>query len=353
MFMTLKKIAKTGLATSVLIASGLAVSSNKINAQNIGDSTIVTKTIGLEFLIYDETTNLPIEGAGADVAGKYAGYSFYESFLGEGFYNFEGTIVTDENGKFKGTADVPVYDQVTDVKQDDERIIPSKFGLAAYPNPYNPSTNITFDVLERGNVSVGIYNVLGQEIVKWSGELTKGNYTMKANGGSSKVEFAVVETKNGKRTFKMINLGGNSTPFIEVPNSSGNDLSDYVNNPESNNSKVQKLNGTNTSDLVMDTLAIEWGAPGYYGDSFTGVPVNLSNGKIDTVISVYEEGVGMKFNEIIPGENGVDTVKNYFNKGSPNNFANNSGFRGRVELYRSQKGAAPDSIKFILPSLKY
>ncbi len=152
--MTFKNIAKTGLATSVLVASGLVVSSNNINAQNIGDSTKVTKTIGLEFLIYDENTSLGIEGATAGVYGKYAGYNTYYSFGGNGIYNFEGLPTMDENGEFKGTADVQVYDQVTDVKQDNERTIPNKFGLAAYPNPYNPSTNITFDVLERGNVQI-------------------------------------------------------------------------------------------------------------------------------------------------------------------------------------------------------
>ena len=339
--MTLKNIAKTSLATSVLIASGLAVSSNNINAQNIGDSTKVTKTIGLEFLIYDETTNLPIEGATAGVSGKYSGDNTYYSFGGKGIYNFEGLPTMDENGEFKGTADVPVYDQVTDVKQDNERTIPNKFGLAAYPNPYNPSTNITFDVLERGNVSVGIYNVLGQEIVKWSGELTKGNYTMKANGGSSKVEFAVVQTKNGKRTFKMINLGGNSTPFIEVPNSSGNDLSSYVNKKSNNNLKnIEKI--ADGPLWVMDTLAIDWGAPGYLGDVFYGIPINgVTNGRVD---SLYDDRGGTYVNKYIyiPGKNGVDTVKKFLDA-KPNIFV------GQILLYGKGDGSAADSIKVKLP----
>ncbi len=346
--MTLKNIAKTGLATSALVASGLAIGSNNINAQTIGDSTKVTKTIGLEFLIYDETTNLPIEGAEAGVYGKYSGDNTYYSFVGKGLFNFEGLPTMDENGKFKGTADVPVWNQVTDVKQDKTKTIPNKFGLVAYPNPYNPSTNITFDVLERGNVSVGIYNVLGQEIVKWSGELTKGNYTMKANGGSSKVEFAVVQTKNGKRTFKMINLGGNSTPFIEVPNSAGNDLSSYVNKKSNNNLKnIEKI--ADGPLWVMDTLAIDWGAPGYLGNVFYGIPINgATNGKIDTLITNVWS-TGMSFNVIIPGKNGVDTVRQYLNKGSPDNPAPNNKFWGQILLYGKGDGSAVDSIKFELP----
>jgi len=45
--------------------------------------------------------------------------------------------------------------------------VPSGFALEQnYPNPFNPSTTITFRVPTTGQVTVAIYNIIGQEIVR-------------------------------------------------------------------------------------------------------------------------------------------------------------------------------------------
>lgn len=40
-----------------------------------------------------------------------------------------------------------------------------------YPNPFNPSTNISFYLLKDGHVSLKIYNTLGQEVANLVNEL--------------------------------------------------------------------------------------------------------------------------------------------------------------------------------------
>jgi FlgD Ig-like domain len=53
----------------------------------------------------------------------------------------------------------------TDVDDDDEVILPSQFALQQnFPNPFNPTTHIAFTLPQRANLTLKIYNILGQEI---------------------------------------------------------------------------------------------------------------------------------------------------------------------------------------------
>ena len=61
---------------------------------------------------------------------------------------------------------------------------PSSFKLYSnYPNPFNPNTKIPFDLYESSNVSIGIYNMLGQKVKSyfWS-ELHPGHHSVLWNG---------------------------------------------------------------------------------------------------------------------------------------------------------------------------
>ena len=48
---------------------------------------------------------------------------------------------------------------------DDVRAVPTDYGLSQnFPNPFNPETQIAFQVPESGNLSLVIYNTLGQQV---------------------------------------------------------------------------------------------------------------------------------------------------------------------------------------------
>ncbi|HEX2897901.1 MAG TPA: multicopper oxidase domain-containing protein, partial [candidate division Zixibacteria bacterium] len=63
--------------------------------------------------------------------------------------------------------------------------IRSKFEVFQnYPNPFNPTTNINFYLPEAGNWTVRIYNILGQELVEYSGYSPAGNVSREWNASN-------------------------------------------------------------------------------------------------------------------------------------------------------------------------
>jgi hypothetical protein len=56
-------------------------------------------------------------------------------------------------------------------------------GVQAFPNPFNPSTRILFQLQNGGNVSVRVYDIVGREIATLArGELSPGKYSVEWKG---------------------------------------------------------------------------------------------------------------------------------------------------------------------------
>ncbi len=96
---------------------------------------------------------------------------------------------------------------VTGINPDGETL-PEKFTLYnAYPNPFNPSTTIKFDIAKKGTVSLKIYNVVGQ-LVKTlvDGELDAGQYKVALNmdNYSSGIYFYRLSQNNQTVTKKLV-----------------------------------------------------------------------------------------------------------------------------------------------------
>jgi hypothetical protein len=64
-----------------------------------------------------------------------------------------------ENGPFTLTIDG------SQLNINESDLIPETFALYAnYPNPFNPTTTITYDLPKRSQVTLGIYDLLGKQI---------------------------------------------------------------------------------------------------------------------------------------------------------------------------------------------
>ena len=90
----------------------------------------------------------------------------------------------------------------------DVKIAPAKFALSlAYPNPFNPITSMTLDVIQAGGVSVLVYNIMGQVVATLaSGHMDANTYTLSwdASNISSGVYFVKAETAGSVQMQKIV-----------------------------------------------------------------------------------------------------------------------------------------------------
>lgn len=75
----------------------------------------------------------------------------------------------------------------TDVREDGSSEVPSHYNLSNnYPNPFNPTTSIEFDLPRRSHVTIEIFNLLGQKVATLiDEEYPAGSHSVTWNGRSS------------------------------------------------------------------------------------------------------------------------------------------------------------------------
>jgi hypothetical protein len=90
-----------------------------------------------------------------------------------------------------------------------EVAVPDKMDLSAYPNPFNPSTNVQFSLTEAGPVTLNIYNLSGQLVnTLVDGNLPVGahQFTFNANHLPSGMYIAQINTTNATHATRLVLL---------------------------------------------------------------------------------------------------------------------------------------------------
>jgi hypothetical protein len=86
--------------------------------------------------------------------------------------------------------------------------VSSTFALKPnYPNPFNPSTRISFSITKEGPVTLRVYDILGREVATLVNETRKpGQYTERFDGSrlASGVYMYVLRSSEGQLTSRMI-----------------------------------------------------------------------------------------------------------------------------------------------------
>ena len=101
------------------------------------------------------------------------------------------------------------YNLITSVSRENN-LIPQAYSLKQnYPNPFNPTTNINFSIPQLENVSLVVYNLLGQVVSTLvNSELPAGNYTYAFDASKlpSGIYLYTLSAGNYKETQKMVLL---------------------------------------------------------------------------------------------------------------------------------------------------
>jgi len=107
------------------------------------------------------------------------------------------TILTmDDDGKDKGSYSTCLQIVSTVVDESEKASFPIGFSLSQnYPNPFNPLTKIAFFVPERSDITLKVYNSLGQEVATVVDELVPA--------GWHKVDFAAHHLASGIYVYQL------------------------------------------------------------------------------------------------------------------------------------------------------
>lgn len=93
--------------------------------------------------------------------------------------------------------------------EDNNTPVPSDFSLSTYPNPFNASTTIEYSIPNSAEVTVEIYNLLGQNVATLVNSYQEAGYhslTWHGDGNPTGVYFLKIVTEDFNRTNKLLML---------------------------------------------------------------------------------------------------------------------------------------------------
>ena len=105
------------------------------------------------------------------------------------------------------------YPLITDIGNDNDELLPKVFDLQQnYPNPFNPVTNIDYALPNTSNVTIEIYNILGQKVLNIVDQKQAvGYYSVKWHGLNSSNESVA----NGMYIYRMVAKSNDGKVFVK------------------------------------------------------------------------------------------------------------------------------------------
>lgn len=178
------------------VGSRVIFQSLKINGQQINPYAMYSLTINEGLYMLLDQNGVEVQNVTMTGIPEFTALNDFVINLGTVNYKSEGRIKDKsfgDNAKEEGNSQI------------DNTM---KYQLFEnYPNPFNPSTTIKFQIPKDENVSLKIYNMLGKEVVVLAnGYFKSGIYSFKFDAGNlaSGVYFYVIKTNSYSDTKKML-----------------------------------------------------------------------------------------------------------------------------------------------------
>ena len=124
------------------------------------------------------------------------------ALLSDGTDLFGGTY-------YSGVVRRPLSEMVTSVADRAGSTLPSGYSLANHPNPFNPSTTITYELAKKEHVTLRVSDNLGREVVMLVNEEKppgRHEFRWEARGSASGIYFCRFTSGNFWQTTRMILL---------------------------------------------------------------------------------------------------------------------------------------------------
>lgn len=161
---------------------------------------------------FDEAVELAIN-AGNDIllytTNKLSGKSLVDSVVGIVINKISEGKITEQRINESYNRIILKKQQLTNVNQNNSEFLPDEFELVNYPNPFNAQTNIVVRIPVDGNLSIKIFNIVGEEVAEIMNDFAAtGNYkfTFNADKLSSGIYFIRMKMQNKIITHKAVLL---------------------------------------------------------------------------------------------------------------------------------------------------
>lgn len=135
-------------------------------------------------------------------------FTIPENVLNHSMWFYWRVSATNEAGEGPYSAEWKFQTSILTGLNHNTSEIPDQFGLKQnFPNPFNPSTSISFDLPERSDVKLAVYNSLGQEVsllVNSSLQAGKYTYVFDASAVPSGIYFYRIKAGEFVETKRMV-----------------------------------------------------------------------------------------------------------------------------------------------------
>lgn len=180
----LAQSASTAVASVELLRNddGLYISFD--SPVDIGGALVRLKGADVESINLQNLTNMDIMSATKNNTASYLLLSYANEQIASG--EMKVLKISDDASLDVELAEADLSDNdgaVIDVKKVGSGVIPDRFELFQnYPNPFNPTTEIKFNLSVPTHVSLTVYNILGQQVVRLAdGEFPAGQHSVTWN----------------------------------------------------------------------------------------------------------------------------------------------------------------------------